>query len=149
MGKVAKLKALIEEEKPDLTKVFDNHAGIAHTRWATHGSPSRVNCHPHRSDPTWQFAVVHNGIITNYKELRELLSGKGFRFETETDTEAIAKLAKYIYDEHPTIDFTTLAKAVIKELQGAFGLLMKSVHFPGEVVAARKGESCVLRMFRN
>ena len=144
VGKVAKLKALIEEEKPDLTKIFDNHAGIAHTRWATHGAPSRVNCHPHRSDPTWQFAVVHNGIITNYKELRELLSGKGFRFETETDTEAIAKLAKFIYDEHPTIDFTTLVKAVIKELQGAFGLLIKSVHYPGEVVAARKGSPLVI-----
>ena len=144
VGKVAKLKELIENEKPDLTKVFDNHAGIAHTRWATHGSPSRLNCHPHRSDPDWQFAVVHNGIITNYKELKELLSSKGFRFETETDTEAIAKLAKYIYDEHPTIDFTTLVKAVIKELQGAFGLLLKSVHFPGEVVAARKGSPLVI-----
>ncbi|KAK3712641.1 glutamine--fructose-6-phosphate transaminase (isomerizing) [Vermiconidia calcicola] len=144
VGKVAKLKALIEQEKPDLTKVFDNHAGIAHTRWATHGPPSRVNCHPHRSDSSWQFAVVHNGIITNYKELKVLLQSKGFQFETETDTEAIAKLAKYIYDEHPSIDFTTLTKAVIKELQGAFGLLMKSVHFPGEVVAARKGSPLVV-----
>ncbi|WPH03690.1 Hypothetical protein R9X50_00657300 [Acrodontium crateriforme] len=144
VGKVAKLKELIAAEKPDLTKVFDNHAGIAHTRWATHGPPSRLNCHPHRSDTAWEFAVVHNGIITNYKELKALLETKGFRFETETDTEAIAKLAKYIYDEHPTIDFTTLVKAVIKELQGAFGLLIKSVHFPGEVVAARKGSPLVI-----
>lgn len=144
VGKVAKLRELIKEEDPDLTKVFDTHAGIAHTRWATHGQPSRLNCHPHRSDPTWQFAVVHNGIITNYKELRALLETKGFRFETETDTEAIAKLAKYIFDEHPTIDFTTLFKAVIKELQGAFGLVMKSIHFPGEVIAARKGSPLVV-----
>lgn len=144
VGKVAKLKELIAEEKPDMTKVFDNHAGIAHTRWATHGPPSRVNCHPHRSDPKWEFAVVHNGIITNYKDLKALLETKGFRFETETDTEAIAKLAKFIYDEHPTIDFTTLVKAVIKELQGAFGLLIKSVHFPGELVAARKGSPLVI-----
>ncbi|KAI9694003.1 MAG: glutamine--fructose-6-phosphate transaminase (isomerizing) [Bathelium mastoideum] len=144
VGKVAKLKALIEEEKPDLTKVFDSHVGIAHTRWATHGSPSRKNCHPHRSDPTWEFSVVHNGIITNYKELKALLESKGFKFETETDTEAIAKLAKYIYDEHPTIDFTVLAKAVIKELQGAFGLLLKSVHYPHEVIAARKGSPLVV-----
>ncbi|KAF2142186.1 uncharacterized protein K452DRAFT_270973 [Aplosporella prunicola CBS 121167] len=144
VGKVAKLKELIETEKPDLTKVFDSHAGIAHTRWATHGVPSRVNCHPHRSDANWEFSVVHNGIITNYKELKALLEGKGFRFETETDTEAIAKLAKYIYDSHPEIDFPVLAKAVIKELEGAFGLLLKSVHYPHEVIAARKGSPLVV-----
>lgn len=144
VGKVAKLKELIATEQPDLTKIFDAHVGIAHTRWATHGPPSRVNCHPHRSDPKWEFSIVHNGIITNYKELKTLLEGKGFKFETETDTEAIAKLAKYIYDEHPTIDFTTLAKAIIKELQGAFGLLMKSVHYPHEVIAARKGSPLVI-----
>lgn len=76
--------------------------------------------------------------------MRTLLESKGFKFETETDTEAIAKLAKYIYDEHPTIDFTLLTKAVIKELQGAFGLLLKSVHYPHEVVAARKGSPLVV-----
>ncbi|MCJ1311132.1 glutamine--fructose-6-phosphate transaminase (isomerizing) [Agyrium rufum] len=144
VGKVAKLKELIENEKPDLTKEFDSHAGIAHTRWATHGKPSRLNCHPHRSDPNWEFAVVHNGIITNYKELKLLLEGKGFKFETETDTECIAKLAKYIYDAHPDIEFTVLAKAVINELQGAFGLLLKSVHYPHELIAARKGSPLVV-----
>ncbi|KAG8525443.1 glutamine--fructose-6-phosphate transaminase (isomerizing) [Bacidia gigantensis] len=144
VGKVAKLKELIAEIKPDMTKVFDSHAGIAHTRWATHGPPSRTNCHPHRSDPSWQFSVVHNGIITNYKELRVLLEGKGFKFETETDTECIAKLAKYLYDQHPDIEFLVLAKAVIKELQGAFGLLLTSVHYPHEVLAARKGSPLVV-----
>lgn len=144
VGKVAKLKALIDETKPDLTKVFHSHAGIAHTRWATHGPPSRTNCHPHRSDSSWQFSVVHNGIITNYKELRVLLEGKGFKFETETDTECIAKLAKYLYDAHPDIEFLVLAKAIIKELQGAFGLLLTSVHFPHEVIAARKGSPLVV-----
>lgn len=87
----------------------------------------------------WEFSVVHNGIITNYKELKALLESKGFRFETETDTECIAKLAKYLYEQQPDIDFTVLAKAVVKELQGAFGLLLKSVHYPHEVIAARKG----------
>ncbi|KAI9787825.1 MAG: glutamine--fructose-6-phosphate transaminase (isomerizing) [Peltula sp. TS41687] len=144
VGKVEKLKKLIDESKPDPNKIFESHAGIAHTRWATHGQPSRVNCHPIRSDPDWEFAIVHNGIITNYKELKALLEGKGFKFETDTDTECIAKLAKYIYDEHPSIEFTVLAKAVIKELQGAFGLLIKSVHYPHEVIAARKGSPLVV-----
>ena len=88
--------------------------------------------------------MVHNGIVTNYKELKALLEGKGFKFESDTDTECIAKLAKFLYDSHPDIDFTTLGKAVIKELQGAFGLLMKSVHFPSEVIAARKGSPLVV-----
>ncbi|KAG0638500.1 glucosamine--fructose-6-phosphate aminotransferase [Tuber brumale] len=144
VGKVAKLKQLIVEAKPDPNATFVSHAGISHTRWATHGQPSRVNCHPHRSDPTFRFTVVHNGIITNYKELKALLESKGEVFETETDTECIAKLAKYIYDQNPAIDFTTLAKSVIAELEGAFGLLLKSVHYPHEVMAARKGSPLVI-----
>lgn len=144
VGKVAKLKESIDEANLDLTKTFESHAGIAHTRWATHGRPSKINCHPHRSDPNWEFSIVHNGIITNYKELKSLLESKGYRFETETDTECIAKLAKYLYDQQPDIDFTVLAKAVVKELEGAFGLLLKSVHYPHEVIAARKGSPLVI-----
>jgi glutamine---fructose-6-phosphate transaminase (isomerizing) len=97
-----------------------------------------------RSDPTWEFSIVHNGIITNYKELKTLLQSKGFKFETETDTECIAKLAKYLYDQHPGVNFTDLAKAVIQELEGAYGLLMKSVHYPHEVIAARRGSPLVI-----
>lgn len=144
VGKVAKLKELIDSSDLDLEKTFDSHAGIAHTRWATHGPPSRINCHPHRSDPTWEFSIVHNGIITNYKELKTLLESKGFKFETETDTECIAKLAKYLYDHNPKLGFTDLAKAVINELEGAYGLLIKSVHYPHEVIAARKGSPLVI-----
>lgn len=73
-----------------------------------------------------------------------MLESKGFKFETETDTEAIAKLTKYIYDAHPDMDFTDLSKAVVKELEGAFGLLIKSVHYPHEVIAARKGSPLVI-----
>jgi glucosamine--fructose-6-phosphate aminotransferase (isomerizing) len=144
VGKVAKLRKLIDESDIDLEKIFDSHAGIAHTRWATHGPPSTTNCHPHRSDANWEFTVVHNGIITNYKELKTLLQTKGFKFETETDTECIAKLTKYIHDQHPSIGFTDLAKAVIQELEGAYGLLIKSVHYPHEVIAARKGSPLVI-----
>ncbi|RPB12092.1 glucosamine-fructose-6-phosphate aminotransferase [Morchella conica CCBAS932] len=144
VGKVEKLKQLIHDSKPDLDATFVSHAAISHTRWATHGQPSRVNCHPHRSDPTFRFTVVHNGIITNYKELKALLESKGEVFESETDTECIAKLAKYIYDQNKSIDFTTLAKSIISELEGAFGLLLKSVHYPHEVIAARKGSPLVI-----
>ncbi|RFN51592.1 glucosamine-fructose-6-phosphate aminotransferase, partial [Fusarium flagelliforme] len=144
VGKVAKLRKLIDESDVDLEKIFDSHAGIAHTRWATHGPPSTTNCHPHRSDANWEFTIVHNGIITNYKELKTLLQTKGFKFETETDTECIAKLTKYIHDQHPSIGFTDLAKAVIQELEGAYGLLIKSVHYPHEVIAARKGSPLVI-----
>ena len=104
----------------------------------------RILSGSNRSDPKSEFVIVHNGIITNYKELKALLEGRGFEFETDTDTECIAKLAKYLYDSHPEMDFTLLAKAVIKELQGAFGLLMKSVHYPSEVIAARKGSPLVI-----
>ena len=97
-----------------------------------------------RSDPTWEFAVVHNGIITNYKELKKLLESRGFVFETETDTECIAKLLKYIFDTNPEMSFVNLLKTVIKELEGAFGVLIKSFHYPHEVVAARKGSPLVI-----
>lgn len=73
-----------------------------------------------------------------------MLASKGFKFETETDTECMAKLTKYIHDQHPQIGFTDLAKAVIQELEGAYGLLIKSVHYPHEVVAARKGSPLVI-----
>lgn len=93
---------------------------MAHTRWATHGPPSEVNSHPHRSDPKNSFLVVHNGIITNYRELKTVLEKKGYMFESETDTECIAKLFKYFYDSQrggcKALTFTNLVKAVVKEL---------------------------------
>ncbi|KAJ1565882.1 glutamine--fructose-6-phosphate transaminase (isomerizing) [Nowakowskiella sp. JEL0078] len=124
-----------------------SHVSIAHTRWATHGQPSERNSHPHRSDPKNEFLVVHNGIITNYKELRTVLEKKGYVFESDTDTECIAKLAKYLYDSQKgsgTLTFTSLIKAVVKELEGAFAMILKSVHFPGEMVATRRGSPLLI-----
>ncbi|OZJ02509.1 Glutamine--fructose-6-phosphate aminotransferase [isomerizing] [Bifiguratus adelaidae] len=142
VGKVAALKKLIADQTDlDVKKTFISHCGMAHTRWATHGQPSPVNSHPQRSDPNGEFTVVHNGIITNYKELKQLLEKKGYAFESDTDTETVAKLAKYIWDSQggKNISFTDLIKTVIKELEGAFAFIFKSTHFPNEVVAARRG----------
>lgn len=145
-----KVKALEEEiykqQDIDLDVEFDVHVGIAHTRWATHGEPSPINSHPHRSDKTNEFIVIHNGIITNYKDLRKFLESKGYEFESETDTETIPKLVKYMYDnrESDDISFATLVERVIQQLEGAFALVFKSVHYPGEAIGTRRGSPLLM-----
>uniref|UniRef100_A0A674B9S6 glutamine--fructose-6-phosphate transaminase (isomerizing) n=1 Tax=Salmo trutta TaxID=8032 RepID=A0A674B9S6_SALTR len=148
--KRGKVKALDEElyknDSIDLDIELDTHFGIAHTRWATHGEPNAVNCHPHRSDKNNEFVVIHNGIITNYKELRKYLKSKGYKFESETDTEVIPKLIKYVYDnsENDYVSFSTLVERVIQQLEGAFALVFKSIHFPGEAIATRRGSPLLI-----
>uniref|UniRef100_A0A8C2QUN7 glutamine--fructose-6-phosphate transaminase (isomerizing) n=2 Tax=Capra hircus TaxID=9925 RepID=A0A8C2QUN7_CAPHI len=144
------VKALDEElykqDSMDLKVEFETHFGIAHTRWATHGVPNAVNSHPQRSDKGNEFVVIHNGIITNYKDLRKFLESKGYEFESETDTETIAKLIKYVFDNRETEDitFSTLVERVIQQLEGAFALVFKSVHYPGEAVATRRGSPLLI-----
>nr|AAI63281.1 Glutamine-fructose-6-phosphate transaminase 2 [Danio rerio] len=148
--KTGKVKALNEEiyknDSIDLEAELDTHFGIAHTRWATHGEPSPLNSHPHRSDKNNEFVVIHNGIITNYKELKKYLGSKGYEFESDTDTEVIPKLIKYLYDnrENDYVSFSTLVERVIKQLEGAFALVFKSIHFPGEAVATRRGSPLLI-----
>ncbi|KAI3351813.1 hypothetical protein L3Q82_020646, partial [Scortum barcoo] len=148
--KTGKVKALDEElykkDFLDLDEELCTHFGLAHTRWATHGEPSALNSHPHRSDKDNEFVVIHNGIITNYKELKEYLITKGYEFESETDTEVIPKLIKYVYDnrENDSITFSTLVERVIKQLEGAFSLVFKSRHFPGQAVATRRGSPLLI-----
>ncbi|MBV98831.1 Glutamine--fructose-6-phosphate aminotransferase [isomerizing] 1, partial [Eschrichtius robustus] len=93
-----------------------------------------------------KFIVIHNGIITNYKDLKKFLESKGYDFESETDTETIAKLVKYMYDnrESQDITFTTLVERVIQQLEGAFALVFKSVHFPGQAVGTRRGSPLLI-----
>ncbi|KAK2717709.1 glutamine--fructose-6-phosphate aminotransferase [isomerizing] 2-like isoform X4 [Artemia franciscana] len=145
-GKVQALENEILDNGEGLAfdKTEDIHLGIAHTRWATHGVPSEVNSHPHRSGEENDFVVVHNGIITNYKEIKTLLIEKGFKFESETDTEVIPKLIKHIFDQHPHDTFRELVEQVIQQLEGAFALCFKSYHFPGELVATRRGSPLLI-----
>nr|KAF6429399.1 glutamine--fructose-6-phosphate transaminase 1 [Molossus molossus] len=108
-------------------------------------------CHPHDqpgpgTNCNREFIVIHNGIITNYKDLKKFLESKGYDFESETDTETIAKLVKYMYDnrESQDISFTTLVERVIQQLEGAFALVFKSVHFPGQAVGTRRGSPLLI-----
>ncbi|KAH9976256.1 L-glutamine D-fructose 6-phosphate amidotransferase [Lactifluus volemus] len=137
-GEVCGLRQRIASANVDTSKVFNSQVSIAHTRWATHGPPSVVNCHPLRSDPASDFVVVHNGIVTNAAALRLVLQNRGFKFESETDTEAVAILTKYVYDSQPDkrITFSELIKAVLKEL--------RSKHYPDEVVTARRGSPLLI-----
>ena len=115
------------------------HAGIGHTRWATHGEPTDVNAHPHMSNDN-KFAVVHNGIIENYAQLREELKGKGFRFKSETDTEVIVHLMDMYYEGD-------LKKAVLKtisRLEGAYALGILCSEEGGRIVAARQSAPLIV-----
>lgn len=150
-GKVKALEEEIErqvENGLDFNVTFETHIGVAHTRWATHGEPNWVNTHPQRSDDNHEFVVCHNGIITNYKDLKAFLTKKGHVFESETDTETIAKLIKHVYDSQkdrtPRMSFRQVVEATIQQLEGAFALAFKSIHYPGEVVVTRRGSPLVI-----
>ncbi|CAA92735.1 glutamine--fructose-6-phosphate transaminase (isomerizing) [Caenorhabditis elegans] len=150
-GKVSVLNDYIKEnnEKLNMDMEYNIHCGIAHTRWATHGSPRDVNSHPHRSNDNNEFLVVHNGIITNYREIKEYLEKKGHKFESETDTEVIAKLTQHVHDRYPDFSFRQLVETVIQQLEGAFALAFKSSRFPGQLVASRRGSPLLVGIKSN
>ncbi|MBW4466756.1 MAG: glutamine--fructose-6-phosphate transaminase (isomerizing) [Pegethrix bostrychoides GSE-TBD4-15B] len=114
--------------------------GIGHTRWATHGKPEEHNAHPH-TDSAGRIAVVQNGIIENYRELREQLKAKGYQFHSETDTEVIpnliAETIQQIAPDHPTLLLEAVRQAV-NQLQGAFALAIISADFPNDLIAVRQ-----------
>jgi glucosamine--fructose-6-phosphate aminotransferase (isomerizing) len=133
----------------NLDEVFYFHAGIAHTRWATHGEPAPRNSHPQSSGPGDDFLVVHNGVITNYEVLKETLVRHGFTFESDTDTEVIPKLAKFVFDKAneeggQTVTFCEVVFEVMRHLEGAYALIFKSWHYPNELIACKLGSPLLL-----
>jgi glucosamine--fructose-6-phosphate aminotransferase (isomerizing) len=127
-GRLGNLATLLEQ------KPIDGIIGIGHTRWATHGVPNETNAHPHATD---KVAVVHNGIIENFQELRDELSAKGNRFETETDTEVVVHLVTRFIEDG--LSPTDAVAATLKRLQGAFALVLIFSGHHDLMVGARLG----------
>ncbi|MEJ2646113.1 MAG: glutamine--fructose-6-phosphate transaminase (isomerizing) [Gammaproteobacteria bacterium] len=133
-GKVAELENLLRGQP------LEGETGIAHTRWATHGRPSEANAHPHICRRT--IAVVHNGIIENFDELREHQKQLGFEFTSETDTEVIAHQVYHYVDAG--MDLLAAVQATVADLKGAYALGVISTTEPGRLIAARRGSPLVL-----
>ncbi|GAM54425.1 glucosamine-fructose-6-phosphate aminotransferase [Vibrio ishigakensis] len=133
LGKVQELADAVEAE--DVT----GGTGIAHTRWATHGEPSEENAHPHMSG---DIAVVHNGIIENHEELRELLQSRGYVFTSQTDTEVIAHMVEWELRTSETL-LEALQKTA-KQLEGAYGTVAVDRKDPSRIVVARSGSPIVI-----
>lgn len=134
--KVAKSKGRLADlaEKMKQEGKPSGHAGIGHTRWATHGEPSDVNSHPHGGGTV---TIVHNGIIENYKVLKDFLIKKGRVFESETDTEVVAQLLDYYYVENHGNPVEAIVKT-LKDLEGSYALGVIFADFPDRVFALRK-----------
>jgi len=126
-------------QRIDGGKALSGVVGIGHTRWATHGEPSDINSHPHVSN-SGDFAVVHNGIIENYLELREYLKSKGKVFVSDTDTEVIAHLVEYYYKG----DLLEALVRVIGRLEGSYALGVLSCENPEELIAVRKDSPLIV-----
>ncbi len=120
--------------------------GVAHTRWATHGKPSKENSHPHM-DNSNSISIVHNGIIENYNELRNFLSNNGYTFHSQTDTEVIPNLIHYYYNKQNKKDISSLLKSVqsaCSELKGSFAIEIICKDFPDNMIVVRKDSPLVI-----
>jgi glucosamine--fructose-6-phosphate aminotransferase (isomerizing) len=131
-ARVAELEAQVKRDE------VQGHTGIAHTRWATHGAPAVHNAHPHFS--AGRIALVHNGIIENHDELRAELKAKGFKFDSQTDTEVIAHLVNHLYDG----DLLEAVQRATEQLRGAYAIAVFCRDEPHRVVGARQGSPLVL-----
>jgi len=143
-GKVKFLEDKVFQSEINFDEEFDHHCGIAHTRWATHGAPSETNSHP-QSVADNDFTVVHNGILTNYFPLRCFLEKQGYHFKSETDTECIPILLKYLYDtKECDLTFLQLVERCVGQLEGAFAIVVKSRLYPNELIATRRSSPLLI-----
>jgi glucosamine--fructose-6-phosphate aminotransferase (isomerizing) len=133
VGKIKKLEEALGDQE------YSSTHGIAHTRWATHGEPNETNAHPH-ADNNYEIALVHNGIIENYRTIREFLTRKGVFFRTQTDTEALVQLVAYSYHG----DLTEAVRNALMQVEGTYGIAVISARHPGLIVAARMGSPLVI-----
>ena len=134
-GKLANLEGALPANLPTV------HSGIGHTRWATHGGPTDRNAHPHL-DNEGKLAVIHNGIIENYSELKAELEKRGHTFESETDTESVAHLLSDLRKEHNG-DLTAAMRAAVRRLRGSFTLLAIHADAPQTIVGVRRNSPLV------
>ena len=137
-GKVAALADSLLRQEPD-PALLASRCGIAHTRWATHGPPTEANAHPHLSR-SGRIAVVHNGIIENFRHLRSHLEARGCVFLSETDTEALAHLIGEQYQG----DLMAAVCGALQQVEGTFGIAVVCADNPGELVVARRGSPIVI-----
>ena len=135
-GKVADLEAFCADK--DITGMV----GIAHTRWATHGEPSSVNAHPHYSESK-NLAIIHNGIIENYAEIKKKLEEKGMHFSSQTDTEVLVQLIEYIQITRK-VDLLTAVQVALHQVIGAYAVALLDKRNPRQIIAARKQSPLVV-----
>lgn len=139
-GRVENLASLVNKEN------LEGSIGIAHTRWATHGKPSKENSHPHQ-DNSKTFSVVHNGIIENYNELRKFLTDKGYTFYSQTDTEVIPNLIHYYFTKDTKDDdlkFLRAVKNACLDLKGSFALEVISSLYPDNMIVVKQDSPLVI-----
>lgn len=135
-GKVADLESFCADK--DITGCV----GIAHTRWATHGEPSSVNAHPHYSESK-NLAIIHNGIIENYAEIKKRLEQKGMHFRSQTDTEVLVQLIEYIQTTR-NVDLLTAVQVALHQVIGAYAVAVLDKNNPRQIIAARKQSPLVV-----
>ena len=140
-GRVVNLKESLDESQ------LGGNLGISHTRWATHGDVTEANAHPHTSSDS-KISLVHNGVIENYAEMKDFLTGKGYTFQSETDSEVLCNLIAYHYDKEPKDGkknpFHEAVRKSLLHVDGTYGIAVICPDFPDELIGARKGSPLII-----